>query len=150
VAVGSAIGAKIDGGTWRVYVLIGDGELQEGSNWEAAMMAGHRGLDNLTAVVDRNRLQQGDAIDNTVRLEPLADKFKAFGWSVVEVDGHDISALLEVFGGLPAETGKPTFVIAHTHKGKGVSFMEDQAQWHHKVPTEDELSRALKELEIAR
>jgi transketolase len=150
VAVGAAIGAKIDGAAWRVYVLMGDGELQEGSNWEAAMTAGHRRLDNLTVVVDRNGLQQGDAIDNTVRLDPLADKFKAFGWSVVEIDGHDISALLEVFGGLPAETGKPTFVIAHTHKGRGVSFMEDQVQWHHKVPTEDELSRALEELEIAR
>lgn len=149
VAVGAAIGAKIDGAPWRVFVLTGDGELQEGSNWEAAMTAGHRGLDNLTVIVDRNRLQQGDAIDNTVRLDPLADKFTAFGWSVVEVDGHDVAALMETFDRLPAEKGKPTFVIAHTHKGKGVSFMEDQAHWHHKVPSEDELARALKELEAA-
>ena len=148
VAVGAAIGAKIDDASWRVFVLVGDGELQEGSNWEAAMTAAHRGLDNLTVIADRNRLQQGDTIDNTVRLDPLADKFEAFGWSVLEVDGHDVQALLDTFDRLPAETGKPTFVIAHTHKGKGVSFMEDQVHWHHKVPSEDELARALKELEI--
>jgi transketolase len=147
VAVGAAIGAKLDGAAWRVFVLTGDGELQEGSNWEAAMTASHHGLDNLTVIVDRNRLQQGDSIDNTVRLDPLADKFRAFGWSVVEVDGHDIPSLLDVFGRLPAETRKPTCIIAHTHKGKGVSFMEDRVHWHHKVPSEDELSRALEELD---
>ncbi len=149
VAVGAAIGAKLDQAAWRVFVLTGDGELQEGSNWEAAMTAGHRGLDNLTVIVDRNRLQQGDAVANTVRLDPLADKWRAFGWAVAEVDGHDYDALLDVFGGLPLETGKPTCIIAHTHKGKGVSFMEDKAGWHHRVPTADELQKALAELEAA-
>ncbi len=148
VAVGAAIGGKLDDATWRVYVLTGDGELQEGSNWEAAMTAGHRGLDNLTLIVDRNQLQQGDAIDNTVRIDPLADKFRAFGWSVAEVAGHDYSALLDLFKAQPNEAGKPSCIIAHTHKGKGVSFMEDRAEWHHKVPSKDELERALQELEM--
>lgn len=147
VAVGAAIGGKLDRAAWRVFVLTGDGELQEGSNWEAAMTAGHRGLDNLTVIVDHNRFQQGDAIENTVRIEPLADKFRAFGWAVTDVDGHDYAALLEVFSGLPLATGQPSCIIAHTHKGKGVSFMEDRAEWHHKVPSEDELSRAMHELE---
>jgi transketolase len=145
--VGAAIGGKLDRAAWRVFVLTGDGELQEGSNWEAAMTAGHRGLDNLTLIVDHNRLQQGDAIENTVRIEPLADKFRAFGWAVTEVDGHDYAALLEVLSDLPLAAGQPSCIIAHTHKGKGVSFMEDRAEWHHKVPSKEELSRAMQELE---
>jgi transketolase len=149
VAVGAAIGGKLDKASWRVFVLTGDGELQEGSNWEAAMTAGHRGLDNLTLIVDRNRFQQGDAITNTVNLDPLADKWRAFGWAVKEIDGHNYDALLDTFEQLPVEAGKPTCIIAHTHKGKGVSFMEDKAAWHHKVPSKDELSAALKELEEA-
>ena len=146
VAVGAAIGAQIDGAAWRTFVLTGDGELQEGSNWEAAMLAGHRGLDRLTVIVDRNRFQQGDATERTVRLDPLADRWRAFGWAVAEVDGHDHAALLDLFGRLPLESGKPTCVIAHTVKGKGVSFMEDRAEWHHKVPTRDQLASALEEL----
>lgn len=149
VAVGAAIGGKLDNASWRVYVLTGDGELQEGSNWEAGMTAAHRGLDNLTLIVDRNRFQQGDATANTVDLDPLADKWRAFGWAVQEVDGHDYNALLDAFEQLPVEKGKPTCIIAHTHKGKGVSFMEDKAIWHHKVPSKDELVAALKELEEA-
>lgn len=149
VAVGAAIGSKLDKASWRVFVLTGDGELQEGSNWEAAMTAGHRGLDNLTVIVDRNRLQQGDATARTVDLDPLADKWRAFGWAVKEVDGHAYGAMLDIFDQLPGEKGKPTCVIAHTHKGRGVSFMEDQAAWHHKVPSKDELAQALKELEEA-
>jgi transketolase len=113
------------------------------------MTAGHRGLDNLTLIVDRNRFQQGDAITNTVNLDPLADKWRAFGWAVKEIDGHNYDALLDTFEQLPVEAGKPTCIIAHTHKGKGVSFMEDKAAWHHKVPSKDELSAALKELEEA-
>ncbi len=147
VGVGAAIGAKIDGANWRVVVLTGDGELQEGSNWEAAMTAGHRGLDNLTVVVDRNRLQQGDSTANTVDPDPLADKWRAFGWAVHEVDGHDFNALLDAFEGLPLQTGKPTAIIAHTHKGKGVSFMEDKAAWHHKVPSREQMLAAMNELE---
>ena len=149
VAVGAAIGGKLDKAAWRVFVLTGDGELQEGSNWEAAMTAGDRGLDNLTLIIDRNRLQQGDATANTARLDPLAEKWRAFGWAVMEVDGHDYEALRSVFGGLPLETGKPTCIIAHTRKGKGVSFMENQAGWHHRVPSRQELAQACAELEAA-
>ena len=149
VAVGAAIGGRLDKAAWRVFVLTGDGELQEGSNWEAAMTASHRGLDNLTLIIDRNRLQQGDATANTARLDPLAEKWRAFGWAVVEVDGHDYKALLSVFGGLPLETGKPTCIIARTRKGKGVSFMENKAGWHHRVPSEQELAQACAELEAA-
>jgi transketolase len=146
VGVGAAIGAQIDGASWRTFVLTGDGELQEGSNWEAAMMAGHRGLDRLTVIVDRNRFQQGDATESTVRLDPLADRWRAFGFAVTEVDGHDHAALLEVLGAVPLAPGKPTCVIAHTVKGKGVSFMENRAEWHHKVPTREQLAQALEEL----
>jgi transketolase len=149
IAAGLALAAKMDRAGWRTFVLTGDGELQEGSNWEAAMMAAHNGLDNLTVVVDRNRLQQGDATEQTVRLEPLADKWRAFGWGVVEVNGHDHDALLAAFGRLPVEAGKPSCVIAHTRKGKGVSFMENRVEWHHHVPTAQELEMALRELEAA-
>jgi len=146
IAVGTAIAAKLDGAAWRTFVLTGDGELQEGSNWEAAMSAAHYELDNLTVIVDRNRLQQGDGTENTVRLEPLADKWRAFGWAVAEVDGHDYNALLDAFERSPLAPGKPNCVIAHTRKGKGVSFMEDQVGWHHRVPTTEELVLALGEL----
>jgi transketolase len=146
IGVGAALGAKLDGAAWRTFVLTGDGELQEGSNWEAAMAAGHRGLDHLTVIVDRNRLQQGDRTEDTIRLEPLADRWRAFGWAVTEVDGHDIDALMTTFDGLPIENGRPTCVIAHTRKGRGVSFIEDRVEWHHRVPTDAELALALAEL----
>lgn len=146
VALGMALGAKLQRKSWRTYVLTGDGELQEGSNWEAAMNAAQHGLDNLTLIVDRNRFQQGDAVSNTVELNPLADKFAAFGWAVEEVDGHDHEALASVLGSVPIAAGKPTAVIAHTHKGYGVSFMEDQAGWHHRVPSDEELEKAIREL----
>jgi transketolase len=96
--------------------------------------------------VDRNRLQQGDATERTIALEPLADRWRSFGWTVAEVDGHDIAALISVLGGLPFQPGRPNCVIAHTHKGRGVSFMEDKVEWHHRVPTEAELRTALLEL----
>ncbi len=147
IGAGTALAAKMDGAQWRTYVLVGDGELQEGSNWEAAMMAAHYGLDNLTVIVDRNRFQQGDATETALRLEPLARKWTAFGWAVAEVDGHDHAALFSLFGGLPLEPGKPNCVIAHTRKGKGVSFMEDRVGWHHHVPSAEELRAALQELE---
>jgi len=148
VAVGAALGAKIDGARWRTYVLTGDGELQEGSNWEAAMAAAHFGLDNLAWIVDRNGLQQGDATERTIRLEPLADKLRAFGWVVRQVDGHDHAALLETFQALPFEAGKPSGIIAHTHKGKGVSFIQDRAEWHHhhRALSDEEMAAALTEL----
>jgi transketolase len=147
VAVGAALAAKLTNAQWRVFVLTGDGELQEGSNWEAAMSAAHYRLDNLVVTVDRNRLQQGDWTEKTIHLEPLADKWRAFGWSVKEVDGHDHALLLETFSRVPFEPGKPSCIIANTHKGKGVSFMQDKAAWHHRVPTDEELAAALNELE---
>jgi transketolase len=146
VAVGIALAAKLDGSPRRTFVLTGDGELQEGSMWEAAMAAAHHELDGLTVIVDRNRLQQGDRTESTVRLEPLADKWRAFGWSVREVDGHDHAALLENLRAAPVERGRPGCVIAHTHKGHPVSFISDQVGWHHHVPTADEYERAEAEL----
>jgi transketolase len=147
VAVGAALAARLQDSSWRVFVLTGDGELQEGSNWEAAMSAAHYKLDNLTVIVDRNRLQQGDWTEQTMHLEPLADKWRAFGWSVREVNGHDIAQLLETFSRVPFEPGKPNSIIAHTHKGQGVSFMRDKAAWHHRVPKAEELAAALTEID---
>jgi transketolase len=146
VAVGMALAARMDGSSRRVYALTGDGELQEGSMWEAAMAAGHFGLDNLVAIVDRNRLQQGDGTEQTIRLEPLAERWTAFGWAVREVDGHDHAALLEVFRAVPFTAGRPNLVIAHTHKGNGVSFMRDGVEWHHRVPNAEQIELARAEL----
>ena len=122
----------------------GDGELQEGSNWEAAMTASHYDLASLTAIVDRNRLQQGARTEDTKQLEPLAEKWTSFGFEVREVDGHDYNALLEALA--PSSTGRPVAVIAHTIKGKGVSFIEDRVEWHHKVPDAQQVEAAIQEL----
>lgn len=149
VAVGMALAARMDDPNRRVFVLTGDGELQEGSMWEAAMAAGHYGLDNLTVIVDRNGLQQGDYTERTIRLEPLADKWRAFGWSVRDVDGHDHAALVETLGSTPIEAGRPSAVIAHTHKAQGIAFAVDRVEWHHRVPTEAEFQLAMAELEAA-
>ena len=127
-------------------MLTGDGELQEGSMWEAAMLAGHRGLGNLTVIVDRNRLQQGARTEETNSLEPLADKWRAFGWEVVGVDGHDHGALLDAFDAACRPRAKPLCIIADTVKGKGVSFMENQASWHHGVPNAQQYAQAIAEL----
>lgn len=143
VAVGAAIAGQIDGRDFRTFVLTGDGELQEGSCWEAAMTAGHRKLVNLTVIVDRNRLQQGAPTEDTVALEPLADKWRAFGFEVSEIDGHDPLALIETLG---AKSERPRCVIASTIKGKGVSYMENQAGWHHGCPNAEQYAQALKEL----
>lgn len=143
-AVGVALGAKLQNRRHRVYVVLGDGELQEGSNWEAAMTASQYSLANLVATVDRNRLQQGARTEETNHLEPLAAKWAAFGWKVIEVNGHDHEQLLTAYQSEP--NGRPTVIIAHTVKGKGVSFMEDRVEWHHKVPTEDQVRQALAEL----
>ena len=147
IALGMALAAKLDGAAWRTFVLTGDGELQEGSNWEAIMAAAHFGLDSLTVIVDRNRLQQGDGTENTIALEPLADRWRAFGWSVIDVDGHDVQALMTALAAVPVAKGRPTCLIARTNKGRGVSFIEDRAEWHHRVPTGEELAAALLELE---
>jgi len=145
--VGKALAAKRAGEDWRTFVLMSDGELDEGSNWEAMLFAAHHGLDNLVAIVDYNKLQSLTTIAKTLGLEPLADKFKAFGWAVREVDGHDHSALVRDLGGVPWTPGKPSILIAHTIKGKGVSFMENKVEWHYRSPNDEELARALAELE---
>jgi len=145
--VGTAFAGKLDGSARRTFVVVGDGELQEGSNWEALMTAGNHRLSHLCVVVDRNRLQQGARVADTNDLEPLADKLAAFGLEVVEVDGHDHGALLDVFANVPAASGRPTAVIAHTMKGHPISFMSDNVAWHHKVPSTDQVTQALTELE---
>jgi transketolase len=147
VAVGTALAGQMDGSSRRTFVLCGDGELQEGSMWEAAMAGAHFGLERLCLIIDRNGLQQGDTTERTMRLDPLADRFTAFGWAVREVDGHDHAALLEAFTALPVEASRPSCLIAHTHKGQGISFATDQVAWHHHVPTADEYERARAELE---
>lgn len=149
VAVGMALAAKKDGRSNRVFTILGDGELTEGSIWEASMSASHYRLDDLIVIVDRNTLQITDRTENVMRLEPLVEKFAAFGYAVRHVDGNDIAALMTVFDELPFEAGKPNLVLAHTVKGKGVSFMEDSVVWHHRVPTAVEYAAALQELEQA-
>jgi transketolase len=149
IAVGHALSAKLDVSQRRTYVLVGDGELQEGSNWEAMMAASQYQLDRLTVIVDRNRLQQGATVKETNDLDPLLDKATAFGFAVVEVNGHDHGELLDVLSAVPFRPSKPTFVIAHTHKGHPISFMSNNVAWHHKVPSADQLTLALDELENA-
>lgn len=150
IGVGTALAGKMDRRNFRVFVLIGDGELAEGSNWEASMAAANYKLDNLTAIVDRNRLQISGSTEDVMALEPLKEKFESFGFAVREVDGNDIGALIEVFDKLPFEKGKPNLIIANTIKGKGVSFMENQANWHHGVPSKEQFTEALRELESER
>ncbi len=150
VAVGMALAGKLDGRGYRVYCLLGDGELDEGSNWEASQAASHYQLDNLVVIIDRNGLQITGSTEQVNALEPLGDKFRAFGYALREVDGHDLPALIDVFRSTPFEPNKPSLVLAHTIKGKGVSFAENQAGWHHHVPTEHELQAALAELQAAR
>lgn len=147
IAVGMALGARLDHADRRTFVITGDGEMQEGSNWEALMIAAHHGLDRLTLIIDRNGLQQGARVVDTSDLEPLADKLRAFGCAVVEVDGHNHGELLEVLAAVPHEAGKPTAVIAHTHKGHPVSFMSDDPGWHHRVPSTDQVDLARMEID---
>ena len=146
VATGIAIAGQLDGADFRTFVLTGDGELQEGSNWEAALTAGHRKLENLTLIIDRNRLQQGARTEDTAGLDPLDDKWRAFGWHVEMVDGHDYAQLYDVLRRSPKDRGKPLCVIANTIKGKGVSFMHDNVSWHHGVPNKEQFEQAMREL----
>ena len=148
ICTGMALGGKLDAADFRVFTLLGDGELAEGSNWEAAMAAAHYKLDNLTAIIDCNTLQITGRTRDVMSNEPLAEKFAAFGWAVRTVNGHDFAALTEALSA-PLEPGKPSAVIARTVKGKGVSFMEDVGKWHHGVPNDDEYIRALAELDAA-
>jgi len=147
VGAGLALAAKRSGATWHNFVILSDGELDEGSNWEAVLFAAHHGLHNLTAIVDYNKLQGFGRTEEVLGLEPLADKWRAFGWALHEVDGNDISALQETLSSLPLSIDKPSVIIAHTVKGKGVSFMEDSLDWHYKTPNETQLREALAEIE---
>jgi transketolase len=141
---GKSLAAKATGKSWRTFVLLSDGEMDEGSNWEALMFASHHNLNNLTAIIDYNKLQSLDTIENTLRLEPLKDKLIAFGLNVIEIDGHDHEQLLS--GLERIHNHKPTVIIAHTIKGKGVSFMEHQVQWHYKNPDDNQLELAISEI----
>lgn len=144
---GKALAAKRRGASWRTVVLTSDGEWGEGSNWEAALFAAHHRLDNLICILDYNKLQSLRTVDETLRLEPLHSKFEAFGWAVREVDGHDHHALTNALEAAPWHDGKPIMLIAHTTKGKGVSFMENKVEWHYRNPTPQLLERALTEIE---
>jgi len=146
-SVGVALGGKLDRAAYRVFTLLGDGELAEGSNWESLMAAAHYHLDNLCVMIDRNTLQITGHTEDVCGLEPLAQKLEAFGGEVRMVDGHNITALAEVLGMLPFTQGKPSIVIAKTIKGKGVSFMENDPKWHHGVPDDEQYEQAQKELE---
>lgn len=146
VANGMALAAKLDRKQTRIFCLMGDGELQEGQNWEAAMLASHYKIDNLTAFIDRNKMQIDGPTEQVMSLEPLADKWKAFGWNVLEINGHDMRQILEACEKAKQTTGKPTVIIANTTKGKGVSFMEGAVAFHGKAPNQDEYRIALKEL----
>jgi len=148
ICIGMAIAAKMDAAPYRVFTLLGDGELAEGSNWEAGLAAAHYKLDNLTAIIDHNTLQISGHTRDVMSNEPLDEKWRSFGWAVKVVNGHDYAALTEVLS-KPAEIGKPTCIIANTTKGKGVSFMENVAKWHHGVPSDAELKQALAELDAA-
>ena len=148
LAAGTALAGKLDDAAYRVFTLLGDGELAEGSNWEAALAGAHYHLDNLTVIIDCNTLQITGRTRDVMNHEPLPEKWAAFGWAVRTVDGHDLAALTAALE-RPLEAGKPTAVIARTVKGRGVSFMQDVAKWHHGVPNDDEYARAQAELDAA-
>lgn len=145
-AVGMALAGKADGDPGRIYALLGDGELQEGMVWEAAMAAGHYKLDNLCAVVDHNGLQIDGRNEDVMNVMPIAEKFAVFGWNVLEIDGHDMDQILDAFDMAKKCKGMPTVIVAETVKGKGVSFMEGQAGWHGKAPDEEQAKQAMAEL----
>src|SRR5215212_6182943 len=148
IGVGTAIAAKLDKRDYRVFVLLGDGELAEGSNWEAAMAAGHYDLDNLVAIVDHNTLQITGRTRDVCSNEPLDEKFRAFNWDVRVIDGHSIEQLTNAFS-RRVHAARPLAVIANTTKGRGISFMEDVAKWHHGVPSDAEYANAIDELDAA-
>lgn len=149
VGAGMALAAKLDGKDHRVFVLLSDGECDEGSNWEAILFAAHHQLDNLVVIVDYNKFQSLKLVRETLNLEPFAGKWNHFGWDAREVDGHDHGAMIDLLGKLPLTPRKPTCLIAHTTKGKGVSFMENQVLWHYRTARGEEYNAAIKELEGA-
>jgi len=146
---GTALAGKMDQFDYKVYTLLGDGELAEGSNWEAMLTGAHYRLDNLTAIIDLNQLQITGRTKDVCCTDPLTDKFTAFGWSVKHVDGHNVGALTEVLSSVPFEREKPSIIIANTTKGKGISFIENNHKWHHHVPSDEEYKTAIKELDEA-
>ncbi|MDC0276871.1 transketolase [bacterium] len=148
VGCGMAKALKMAGGSQRVFVLLSDGECDEGSNWEAILFAQHHRLDNLVAIIDYNKIQSLAPVSETIDLEPFVEKWAAFNWSVLEVDGHDHAAMNSTFENLPIKEGRPTVIIAHTTKGKGVSFMENTVLWHYRCARGEEFEAALKELEV--
>lgn len=147
LAVGTSLAAKMDDKDYRVFTLLGDGELPEGSNWEAALTASHYHLDNLCAIIDHNKLQISGTTEEVCNTSPIDSKFESFGWAVRHVDGHDIGALVDLFDSLPFEKNKPSLIIAHTVKGKGVSYMENVIKWHHGVPDSVQFETAIQELD---
>lgn len=147
ISAGIALAAKKDNKTYRVFTLLGDGELAEGSNWEAAMLAAHYKLDNLVAILDHNGLQITGTNREVCNPYPIDEKFNAFGWEIIETDGNSITQLRETFRKMPLKEGKPTLIIANTTKGKGVSFMENIKKWHHGVPSDEQYEIAMKELD---
>jgi len=146
IATGMAFGARIQKKPFHTFVMLGDAELHEGSNWEAAMAAAHYRLDNLTAIVDHNKIGQSGRIEELISLDPLADKWRSFGWEVREIDGHDMGQIVDTFGALPLSKNRPTAIIAHTVKGKGVSFAEDTYLWHSNSVNDEVHAKALSEL----
>lgn len=147
--VGKALAAKRAGAAWRTFVLLSDGELNEGSNWEAILFAPHHRLDNLVAIIDYNKIMSFGRVADVLELHPLAEKFRAFGWAVREIDGHDHEQIREALASVPWEPGKPSVLVAHTTKGKGVDFMEDQLLWHYRNPDDTQLAHALAQLDDA-
>jgi transketolase len=147
IAVGMALGAKMNGDSYQVFCLLGDGETQEGQVWEAAMAAAHYKLDNLCAIVDYNGLQIDGKVEDVMNINPYNSKWASFGWNVIEVDGHDLTRLEKAFGEAKEALHQPTVLIAHTIKGKGVSFMENNCSWHGVAPNRQQLETALAELE---
>ncbi|MDA2912739.1 transketolase [Acidobacteriia bacterium AH_259_A11_L15] len=148
IACGMALAGKRDGRPYHVFAMLSDGECDEGSTWEAVLFAPQHGLDNLIAIVDYNKIQSLGRVEEVLNLEPLGAKWKAFGWSVHEIDGHDFGQIESALRDIPFETHRPGCIIAHTVKGKGVSFMEDKLAWHYKAPNDEELRQALVELRV--
>jgi transketolase len=146
VAIGMALAGKLDGATWRVYCMLGDGEVQAGQVWEAAMFAPRHGLDNLCAILDYNQVQQTRKVAEILDLEPIVDKWRAFNWHVVDIDGHDIAQIVEALDEAESVSGKPTLIVSRTVKGKGVSWMELDPEWHGKAPDAEQTQLALAEL----
>jgi len=146
IACGMALAGKRDGGAHRIFTLLSDGECDEGSNWEAALFAGHHKLDNLIVIIDYNKIQSLGTVAEVLQLEPFAAKWQAFGWAVREIDGHNLEEIEGFLKKVPLEKDRPSCVIAHTIKGKGVSFMENKLLWHYRSPDADEMAKALAEL----